>query len=265
MEAYDIPSATKPILKFLDDASNWYVRRSRKRFWKTDNDEDKDNAYKTLHYVLVQLSLVCAPFTPFLAEELYINLTGGESVHLLDWPLPGQISEIVIKNMDWVREIINEGLRQRAAKGIKLRQPLSKVTIISGVPEDSELTSIIADELNVKTIDYKEKEGQTSVVIDTKITENLRLEGLMREVIRNIQQARKDAGLEVDDRVELNLNTNSNDLKKVLSDKELKEVITAETLAKKLLMGSEQAAGAYLTVIKIDGQELEIAISKVQK
>ncbi len=265
MEAYDIPSATKPILKFLDDASNWYVRRSRKRFWKTDNDEDKDNAYKTLHYVLVQLSLICAPFTPFLAEELYINLTGGESVHLLDWPLPGQISEIVIKNMDWVREVINEGLRQRAAKGIKLRQPLSKVTITSGVPEDPELTSIIADELNVKTIDYKEKEGQTSVVIDTKITENLRLEGLMREVIRNIQQTRKDAGLEVDDRVVLNLNTNSNDLKKVLSDKELKEVITAETLTKKLLVGSEQATGAYLTVVKIDSQELEIAISKVQK
>ena len=117
----------------------------------------------------------------------------------------------------------------------------------------------------MKTIDYKEKEGQTSVVIDTKITENLRLEGLMREVIRNIQQTRKDAGLEVDDRVVLNLNTNSNDLKKVLSDKELKEVITAETLTKKLLVGSEQATGAYLTVVKIDSQELEIAISKVQK
>jgi isoleucyl-tRNA synthetase len=265
MEAYDIPNATKPILKFLDDASNWYVRRSRKRFWKTDNDEDKDNAYKTLHYVLVQLSLICAPFTPFLAEELYINLTGGESVHLLDWPLPGQISEIIIKNMDRVREVINEGLRQRAAEGIKLRQPLSKVTITSGLPEDPELTSIIADELNVKAVDYTEKEGPTVVVIDTKITEDLRLEGLMREVIRNIQQARKDAGLEVDDRIELSLNTNSNDLKKVISDKELKEAIAAETLAKKLLVGSERATGAYLTVVKIDGQELEIAISKVQK
>ena len=195
---YDIPNATKPILKFLDDASNWYVRRSRKRFWKTDNDEDKDNAYKTLHYVLVQLSLICAPFTPFLAEELYINLTGGESVHLLDWPLPGRVNEIVVKDMEWVREVINEGLRQRATKGIKLRQPLSKVTITKDVPQDTELTSIIADELNIKEVEYKEKKGRTDVVIDTKITESLRLEGLMREVIRNVQQARKEAGLEVE-------------------------------------------------------------------
>ncbi len=265
MEVYDIPNATKPILKFLDDASNWYVRRSRKRFWKTDNDEDKNNAYKTLHYVLVQLSLICAPFTPFLAEELYINLTGGESVHLLDWPQPGQINEIVVKDMEWVREVINEGLRQRAIKGIKLRQPLSKITIIRDGQQDAELTSIIADELNVKEVDYKEKKGRTYVVIDTKITESLRLEGLMREVIRNVQQARKDAGLEVDDRIELVLRTNSDDLKKVLSDKGLKEAIAAETLAKKLLISTELPTNAYLTVVKIDSRELEITVSKVQK
>ena len=85
MDVYDIPNAMKPILPFIEDASNWYVRRSRRRFWKAGDDNDKNNAYRTLHYVLVQLSMVLAPFTPFLAEELYQKLTGGESVHLLDW------------------------------------------------------------------------------------------------------------------------------------------------------------------------------------
>jgi isoleucyl-tRNA synthetase len=86
MDVYDIPNAMKPILPFIEDASNWYVRRSRRRFWKAGDDDDKNNAYCTLHYVLVHLSMVLAPFTPFLAEELYQKLTGGESVHLLDWP-----------------------------------------------------------------------------------------------------------------------------------------------------------------------------------
>src|SRR5258706_4938206 len=96
MDNYNIPSALKPILPFIDDASNWYVRRSRKRFWKSGDDADKQAAYRTLHYVLVQLSLVMAPFTPFLAEELYQKLTGGESVHLLDWPDGGHINELLL-------------------------------------------------------------------------------------------------------------------------------------------------------------------------
>ena len=93
MDDYNIPEALSDILPFLDDASNWYVRRSRRRFWKSEDDGDKQQAYRTLHYVLAQLSLVMAPFTPFLAEELFLKLTGGElgeSVHLLDWPKPGQ-------------------------------------------------------------------------------------------------------------------------------------------------------------------------------
>src|SRR5690606_17190438 len=86
MDEYNIPDALSPILPFLDDASNWYVRRSRRRFWKSEDDSDKNDAYRTLHYVLVRLSYLLAPFTPFLAEELYHNLTGDEeSVHLKDW------------------------------------------------------------------------------------------------------------------------------------------------------------------------------------
>jgi isoleucyl-tRNA synthetase len=84
MQGYDLPNAVKPLIPFIDDASNWFVRRSRRRFWKSDSDTDKRSAYRTLHYVLVQLSLVMAPFTPFMSEELYRLLTGGESVHLCD-------------------------------------------------------------------------------------------------------------------------------------------------------------------------------------
>src|SRR5205085_2261326 len=100
-----------------------------KRFWKSDNDTDKQLAYRTLHYVLVQLSLVMAPFTPFLAEELYRQLTGGESVHLLDWPVAGHLDELLIRDMRLVREAITSGLALRAQAGIKVRQPLAKVNI----------------------------------------------------------------------------------------------------------------------------------------
>src|SRR5690606_31597714 len=107
---YELADAVRPILPFIDDASNWYVRRSRRRFWKSGDDADKDSAYKTLHYVLVQLSKVLAPFTPFLADELYQKLTGGESVHLLDWPKPGRIDDATLGRMQVIRHLINKGL-----------------------------------------------------------------------------------------------------------------------------------------------------------
>ena len=261
MQAYDIPNATKPILKFLDDASNWYVRRSRKRFWKTDSDNDKNNAYRTLHYVLVQLSIIMAPFTPFLSEELYQNLVGGESVHLLDWPLPGNVNELVVNNMSWARDVINEGLSQRASKGVKVRQPLSKVKITTDVVRDEELLSIIMNELNVRGVEYEYKEGATKVMIDTKLTDDLRAEGLMREVIRNVQQARKEAGLEVDDRIRLSLSSDNEKLTTVISDKLLKKEICDETLCLSL---NDDKEGNYdfITIAKVDGLELEIKLSK---
>ncbi len=96
-EKYDLPNATKLILPFVDDASNWYIRRSRKRFWKSEDDGDKNNAYKTLHYVMVQLSHIIAPFAPFLADELHELLTGGNSVHLNDWPESGHVNDLLIE------------------------------------------------------------------------------------------------------------------------------------------------------------------------
>ena len=131
MDGYNLPDALSGILPFLDDASNWYVRRSRRRFWKSDDDSDKHQAYTTLQYVLSRLAVLLAPFTPFLAEELYRNLTGGESVHLLDWPTSGAVDETVLSAMSRTRRVIEQGLALRMVKSetetqVKVRQPLAR-------------------------------------------------------------------------------------------------------------------------------------------
>lgn len=256
MDGYDIPSAVAPILPFIDDASNWYVRRSRRRFWKSGDDEDKNKAYRTLHYVLVQLSLIMAPFTPFLAEELYQKLTGGESVHLLDWPESGQVNELIVNRMAYIREVINEGLSQRAAAGVKVRQPLAKISVpdfSNRVGEDAaELLPIVLEELNVKQMEEVGKE----ISLDLSITPPLRREGLMREVVRNVQSARKQAGLEVDDRIQLALATEDKELRKAID--EYLETIKAETLATEMAASVE----GFTTDVKVEGEDLTIQLKK---
>jgi isoleucyl-tRNA synthetase len=207
MQKYDIPNALKPILPLIDDASNWYVRRSRKRYWKSDNDEDKTDAYTTLHYVLVQFSLMLAPFVPFLSDELYKNLTDGESVHLENWPEVGHINELAISRMAEIRELITSGLSQRASAGIKVRQPLKQATISleDDIPQQEwkEYSQILQEELNVKNVSLKK--GEKSISIDTDLSDDLVAEGLARDIVRLIQSVRKKAGLNVDDRIHLDL------------------------------------------------------------
>ncbi|HRN97417.1 MAG TPA: isoleucine--tRNA ligase [Candidatus Saccharibacteria bacterium] len=251
MDTYNIPDAMKPILPFIEDASNWYVRRSRRRFWKSGDDTDKNDAYRTLHYVLVRLSQVIAPFTPFLADELYQNLTGGESVHLTDWPTAGRVNELVVNDMEQLRDYVNQGLSIRAKERIKVRQPLASVTIQT-MGEFVDFAEILREELNVKDV----LQG-SEFSLDLEITPELKSEGLSREVIRHIQAARKDAGLNVDDRIKLSLTTDNNELKDAI--KTHQQVITDETLATNL---SDSADYEYSASVKVDGAELAVSLQK---
>ncbi len=250
MDAYNIPDAMADILPLLDDASNWYVRRSRRRFWKSDDDTDKNEAYRTLHYVLLKLSVLLAPFTPFLAEELYQNLGGdNESVHLLDWPTNYTVDQQVLDEMEQVRTYVNEGLSLRAKAGLKVRQPLASVTVPT-VGEVVDYKTILLDELNVKEVKMGEE-----IAIDETLTPELQREGLMREVIRHVQAARKKAGLNVDDRINLHLLTEDSELTAAISEHH--DAIYAETLA----VGSEVGA-TDAEMVKIDGIELAISLEK---
>jgi len=264
MNRYDIPSALKPVLPFIDDASNWYVRRSRRRFWKSGDDTDKNDAYKTLHYVLVRLSMVMAPFTPFLAEELYRLLTEGESVHLLDWPKTGKIDQKLVKEMAEVRESITQGLAQRAAASIKVRQPLANATVSPEVPE--RFYDVIAEELNVKEVTPSPSPSSSpgtdenpldATTIDTHITEELREEGIMRELVRLVQNARKEAGLNVEDRICLLIETESPEIQAAIDAH--KDTIVSETLTEEY---GDVPVDSYVSSAKVEGLEVRIALAK---
>ena len=269
MDTYNIPDALSPILPFLDDASNWYVRRSRRRFWKSEDDGDKNDAYRTLHYVLVRLSYILAPFTPFLAEELYHNLTGDdESIHLKDWLAAGEINRAILRDMNALRAAVNDGLSKRAAEGIKVRQPLASAKLVSTISENTSdevrrfLVDIARDELNVKSVEITtgseleaaESSAQPSVVYDFVITPELKREGLVREVIRHVQSARKKADLQVDDRIMLQLTTDNEQLRQAIN--EHAEVIAAETLA------TFGQSDVYSTTVAIEGAELQITLQR---
>ena len=283
MDTYNIPDALSPILPFLDDASNWYVRRSRRRFWRSskgaagaEDDGDKNDAYRTLHYMLVRLSYILAPFTPFLAEELYHNLTGdNESIHLKDWLPAGAVNEQILADMSRTRELINNGLSLRMRQdehqtSIKVRQPL-QFAAYAGVKLAEYYEQIMAEELNVKEIrwienldeylaDYDVTEGtikpENWIEISKQLTPELKREGLMREVIRHVQSARKKAGLQVDDRIMLQLTTNDEQLRQAID--EHAEVIATETLA---VFGEVHDNQSTVTV---EGAELEIALAVVK-
>lgn len=267
---YNLQDATKPILPFLDDASNWYVRRSRRRFWKSEDDGDKNDAYRTLHYVLVRLSYMLAPFTPFLVEELYHNLTGdNESIHLKDWLLAGEIDSSMLRDMNALRTAVNDGLSKRASEGIKVRQPLASVKLINTISQDTSaevaqfLIDIAKDELNVKSVeivaDSESESAQPSVVYDLTITPELKREGLMREIVRHVQSARKQAGLQIDDRIVLSISSDDSEISQAVDA--FADVIKSETLAVELnsVVNESEKYDA-----KIEGKLVEISLKKLK-
>lgn len=229
-DSYKIAHAINPILDLVDDMSNWYIRRSRRRFWKSEDDTDKAQAYAVLHYTLVKIAQLLAPWAPFASDRVYRELTGDESVHLTDWPKAAKADQQVLDEMSVIRQIIAEGLKQRADAKIKVRQPLSKITV-KGAPDflkGEEASAIVKEELNVKEVALAS--GKTlEIGLDTKLTDELRAEGLARDIIRQIQELRKKTGLEVDDRITLAMTSDDKLVQVALG--RFGNLISQETLA----------------------------------
>lgn len=247
---YKLAKAVEPIFSLLDDASNWYIRRSRRRFWKTEDDSDKADAYQTLHFVLVRLSQLLAPWAPFVSDHIYRELMGDKSVHLSDWPKPEKADQDVLSGMASAREIIAEGLRQRAEAKIKVRQPLACLEAPGLSPEYAE---IVCDEVNVKEV-----KAAKTIKLDLEISDALRAEGVIRELIRHIQSLRKSSGLNVEDRITLGIST---DDKLVIQAVEIfNDAVKQETLAVELTTATQE----HQKEVVVDQAVVEISLAKAK-
>ncbi|MFA7216601.1 MAG: class I tRNA ligase family protein [Candidatus Paceibacterota bacterium] len=218
LDSYEIEKAARPIMDFVEDLSTWYIRRSRERF-KSDNFQDRKDVSDTTSYILKELSKIMAPITPFIAEEVYLEITKGlkkESVHLEKWPNLKEIviDQNVLDNMSKTREIVSKALDLRQASGIKVRQPLASLIVEDNLSE--EFFNIIADEVNVKKVSPSPSPSQENfeMFLDTNITDDLFEEGLAREIIREIQDLRKKENFDPNQKVKI----------KLLSDKKTKNI-----------------------------------------
>jgi isoleucyl-tRNA synthetase len=203
IDDYKLLEPTRAMRDFLDDLSTWYVRRSRERLKVGDNE-----AKETLYFVLKTLSKILAPFAPFAAEDLYQKLrldSDPQSVHLEDWPEAGKIHDDVLENMEKTRKIVSEALEKRSTANIKIRQPLASLK----VKLDGAYSELIKDELNVKeVINTKDEE----LFLDTILTPELIEEGKVRDIIRSIQEIRKEKGLNPKDVMEFSVPIEENEI-----------------------------------------------------
>lgn len=271
-DAYKIAHAVLPVFELIDDTSNWYIRRSRRRFWKSENDADKEQAYATLHYTLARICQLLAPWAPFVADELWSELTNGmkqpESVHLTNWPSvnkPDTASRKLLEDMKKTREVVAQGLSKRAEAKIKVRQPLSEVNIFGAEDLPEDLLIVIEEEINVKEAisvspspspSPEENQQAITAELNTKITPKLRAEGIARDLVRSVQNARKKAGLNVEDRIHLKIDSNSTEITEAVQ--KFKGIIYAEALATGILEGQ----GSYSELVKIDEHSVEISLAK---
>ncbi|HMS71444.1 MAG TPA: isoleucine--tRNA ligase [Baekduia sp.] len=333
LDNYDATTGARAIATFVDDLSNWYVRRNRRRFW-----DGEPHAFATLRVCLVTTAQLLAPFCPFIADEIFDNLDGSdESVHLTDWPMAGDRDLALEAAMATAREAVTLGLRARATAKVGLRRPLREAVVVAAGPERDAiegLAEIVRDELNVKQLrfvdeadelgtyelkpNYRslgprfgnkmpvaaaafaaldpgstaatlraggtvgisvdghdhqltaedvligleplegfqvEREAGHAVALDLAIDEELRLEGLAREIVRTVQNARKDAGLEVTDRITLGL---GGDDELLGAARAHQAMIAGEVLAEAI----EFADGAGGITATIEGAELAISIER---
>jgi isoleucyl-tRNA synthetase len=285
LEGYDPTTAGRKIEAFVEELSNWYVRRSRRRFWKSQSDSDKVAAYATLYNCLVTLSKLLAPLAPFVAEDMYQNLVCSidseavESVHLADFPVAdlGQVDEKLVEATSLAMTVCSLGRAARAKAGIKVRQPLAKALVLvdarSNTAKDGLqcLTSQIVDELNVKEIELIDKrvngdipgysiaeEGDTWVAVVTELTPDLVAEGIAREVVRHLQTMRRSAGLEIADHIVIYYQ-GGDSLNQAMSD--FADYIKQETLSRQLIK-EPPPAGSHIEKYRLSGSEVVVGIKK---
>jgi len=351
--ASDIYSAAWAVAGFLDDLTNWYVRRSRRRFWKSappagETDVDKEMAYATLYHVLVKLVRLLAPFTPFVTETIYQNLVRAvrpeayPSVHHTAWPQAdaAALDQTLLTDMALARQVASLGLSARNTAGLKVRQPLARVLVYAGGKRllSNELVEIITDELNVKALEFVEHAGelvtyrvlpdnrllgprfgaqfpqvrlalaaanpaavsasvqsgqpvvlevagqavelapdeilvqtqpaeglavaadrQVTVGVDATLTTELRLEGLAREVVRRIQAMRKEAGFNIEDRIQTYYQARGLIAEVMVN---WAGYIKDETLSTGLVAG-EPPAGSYVETHTLDGETLTLGVQRI--
>lgn len=207
MEEYNAKDASLAIEEFVSDLSLWYVRRSRNRVGPAAEDKkDKENSYYTLFNILINLSKLLAPFTPFVSDEIYKNLTRGDSVHIEDWPAVNKkcINEKLEDEIFVARTVVEQGHSKRKEANIKVRQPLGLLELKLPALLSEEVITLISDELNVKKI--KQTKGKdVKLTLDTKITAELKAEGEARDIVRMIQEERKKLGTSPSEKVNVQL------------------------------------------------------------
>lgn len=234
LENYNPPKAVRLLADFVTDLSGWYIRRSRSAFAAGQKEY-----LQTLGYVLTFFAQMAAPVIPFLSEEIYQNLTGATSVHLTDWPaaaleLSAENRQQILTKMTEVRRLVEFGHAARKKAAIKIRQPLASLTAVSPLltAADIAFAELIKEELNIKTVVFSNS-GENS--LSTKITPELKIEGEVRDLIREIQVWRKKAGFRLDQKIDLEIPAPM---------QAFAAEIKAKTLAKKITWGKSLKVSA---------------------
>ena len=290
LEAYNPTEAGRRLEVFVNDLSNWYVRRSRRRFWKSESDADKLAAYTTLYECLVTLSKLLAPFIPFLAEELYQNLVGSvfsdapDSVHLADFPVAdkSKIDQKLMADIQLAMKICSLGRAARSQAGIKVRQPLAKVIVAVSSPSEEEalkkLEAQLLEELNVKGLEVVTSkgglqeqadfavatEGGYTVAIEVKVSPQLAKEGMAREIVRRLQAMRRSAGFDIADHI-ITYYQGDDYIKGVMTNKTLAKYIKQETLSQELIVlpAGRTEEGAFTERHKISGYDVLLGVKRL--
>jgi isoleucyl-tRNA synthetase len=262
LDGYDIFSASRLLSEYITELSTWYVRRSRERF-KSDDEADKQAAIETLGWAVGTFAKVMAPFTPFISDHVYQQLTGNnESVHMQTWPEVGDVNNESLQAMEQARALVQLGLSKRDEVAIKVRQPLASMTVSgkTNLKDKQDLQEIIKDELNVKDLKFVDGGEQLTVELDTVIDEALQKEGIVRELVRQINSLRKNAKLTINDVVDVHYYTEDALVLAAIKDHEAQ--LLKQTGSQKLTTEAFTAADAEQECV-INEQKVFLAVIKV--